>query len=108
MINLNRKSLSSLLVIALLALSWSGNIRAADTYPDVQASGEIIELTRKIINVGDLLLELSPTVKVTGNGKTSLKQLGEGDYVGVKLFKFNGRLLVDTIYYFKEDPLANN
>lgn len=102
MIKFNRKSLSSILLIAFLALSWAGNIRAAGENPDVQASGEIFELTRKMINVGDLTFELSPTVKVTGKGRTALKQLRIGDYVGVQLLKFNGRYLVDTIYYLKQ------
>ncbi len=102
MIKLNRNNLSSILIIALLALGWTGNIRAEGENPDIQASGNIIELTRKMINVGDLTFELSPTVKVTGKGRTALKQLRKGDYVGVKLLKFNGRFLVDTIYYLKQ------
>ncbi len=100
----NRNVLSSIFLVTLSFLAWPSNIRAQGTVLDAQASGKIIELKRNAINVGDLTFELSPTVKVTGYGRTTLKHLHKGDYVGVKLLKFNGRLLVDTIYYLKNEP----
>lgn len=65
------------------------------------AVGEISELTRDHIYLGDDHMRLSPTVKVVfpGNKLRNLDDLKIGYVVGVNRIKYRGKRYVDTIYY---------
>lgn len=71
--------------------------------------GKILEMHRKHINIGDVLLRLSPTVKVKvpGKKKASLKDLKPGDSVGVKMIQYRGKAYVDTIFYLGAGGASN-
>ena len=85
----------------LLSLSSASHMAFAQGTNGFHASGEILELSSTYINVGDLAFRLSPTVKVQvlGNKQASTNDLKVGDYVGIKLMKFNGKQMVDSIQY---------
>ena len=90
-----------ILLLMLLSFSSASHMAFAQGTNNFQASGEILELSSNHINVGDLAFRLSPTVKVQilENEKASTNDLKVGDYVGLKLIKFNGRQMVDSIRY---------
>ncbi len=71
--------------------------------------GQIMELQSKHINIGDVMLRLSPTVKVKKPGKknASLSDLREGNTVGVKMIQYRGKAYVDTIYYLGAGGASN-
>lgn len=71
--------------------------------------GQIMEMQKKHINIGDVLLRLSPTVKVKMPGKknASLSDLREGNRVGVKMIQYRGKAYVDTIFYLGAGGASN-
>lgn len=64
-------------------------------------TGEVLDLQKRHINVGDVMLRLSPTVKVVkpGKPKATLSDIKPGDNIGVKMIKYRGKVFVDTIFY---------
>ena len=97
-----------ILLLILLSFSWASNQAFAQGTNNFETSGEILELSSTYISVDDLGLRLSPTVKVQVSGikQASINDLKIGDYVNIKLIKFNGRLIVDNIQYLP-GPLNN-
>ena len=67
--------------------------------------GEILEMDRKNINIGDVQLRLSPTVKVKVPGKknASLSDIRKGNKVGVKMIQYRGNAYVDTIFFISKE-----
>ncbi len=103
MINLNMKLIRLLTVCLLLAPL------GAQAAP-YSTSGSIDGLSRKQILISDILLDLSPTVKVIlpGNKQGTLASLQKGDNVGVKMIKYRGKAYVDYIYKLpKRSGLVN-
>ena len=73
-------------------------------------TGEVLAMDRRHINVGDVQLRLSPTVKVVkpGNPRASLSDIKPGDNIGVKMIKYRGNVYVDTIFYLTGSGAAAN
>ncbi len=73
-------------------------------------TGEVLEMQRKHINVGDVLLRLSPTVKVVkpGKARASLADIKTGDNIGVKMIQYRGKAYVDTIFYLNSSGASAN
>jgi len=71
--------------------------------------GRVLEMQQKHINIGDVLLRLSPTVKVRkpGKKKASLADIKAGDNVGVKMIQYRGKAYVDTIFYLGAGGASN-
>ena len=85
-----------LLAIGMLFAPLAG--QAADGYA---MTGKLLAKHSKYINVGDVQLLLSPTVKVVKPGKknASMSDIKPGDNVGVKMLEFRGKAYVDTVFY---------
>ncbi len=101
---LNMKTIRLLTVCLLLAPL------GVQAMPPYAASGPIGSLTEKKIRVNDILLRLSPTVKVMlpGNKQGTLASLTVGDNVGVKMLKYQGKAYVDYIYYLPRGAALAN
>lgn len=71
--------------------------------------GTIMEMQQKHINIDDVMLRLSPTVKVRVPGKknASLADIKKGDSVGVKMIEYRGKAYVDTIFYLGAGGASN-
>ena len=71
--------------------------------------GQILEKGQKHINIGDVMLRLSPTVKVKvpGKKKASMTDIKPGDKVGVKMIEYRGKAYVDTIFYLGAGGASN-
>jgi len=98
-------TIARLLMILMLALPWSLSSAQAAS-PSFEVSGEIFELTRNSINVGDHYFAIIATVKVSipGKKKASLGNLKKGDLVRVKVQEYNDKLYVDSIDFLTELP----
>ncbi|MCP3672109.1 MAG: hypothetical protein GY814_17100 [Gammaproteobacteria bacterium] len=92
------KSMKNALVplFVLLAILLSPAGVAAEAFG---MSGEIYELTNKVINVGDIALRISPTVKIKTplKNKARLQDLKVGDHVFVDVVTYNGKRYADRI-----------
>ena len=101
MINANRFMIR--LLAATLLLVPFGAVQATTEEgvgPVYALQGKVLEKRAKHILVDDVLLRLSPTVKVKvrGKPKASLGDIDPGDDVGVKMIQYRGKAYVDTIY----------
>lgn len=94
-----------LLAVVLLTAPLTG-LQAANV--NYATSGPILSMDSKHINVGDMLLRLSPTVKVVypGNRKGELSNLNSGDWVGVTMIEYRGKAYVDSIYFLPNGSSA--
>ena len=72
--------------------------------------GVVLEKQTRHINVGDVMLRLSPTVKVRVPGKpnASMADINPGDNVGVKMIQYRGKAYVDTIFYLGAGSVSSN
>ena len=96
-----------LLAISVLLAPFTLGQAALDGYA---TTGTVLTMTSKHINIDDIFMKLSPTVKVVvpGKKKASLSDIKPGDNVGIKLLKFQGKSYVDTIFYLGgSDSTAN-
>ena len=77
--------------------------------PHYALKGTVLEKHKKHINIGDVMLRLSPTVKVKKPGKknASMSDIRQGDNVGVKMIQYRGNAYVDTIYYLGAGGASN-
>ncbi|MCP3688388.1 MAG: hypothetical protein GY784_08235 [Gammaproteobacteria bacterium] len=96
------------LVLCLLLSSWANGLateQPAYMY-DYELIGHILDLNNSTINVGDMLFEISPTVKVktASKDKASTMDLKVGNYVGVRTILYYDRVLVDTIHVLPNPP----
>lgn len=101
MINVNRFMIRLLAITVLLAPFGAGQATTEEGAGPVYAlQGKVQEKRPRHILVDDVLLRLSPTVKVEvrGKAKASLGDIDPGDDVGVKMIQYRGKAYVDTIY----------
>lgn len=73
-------------------------------------TGKVFAKHAKYINVSDVQLLLSPTVKVVipGNPQARLADIKPGHTVGVKMLKYRGKSYVDTIFKLSGSGIPAN
>lgn len=89
------------IVIRLLAVSVLFAPLAGQAANETYAmTGKVLAKHSKYINVGDVHLLLSPTVKIVipGNPQASLADIRTGHTVGVQMLQYRGKSYVDTIF----------
>lgn len=90
-------NLLRILAIAALFAPFSVGQAVASEYA---MTGTVLAKHQKHINIGDMLLLLSPTVKVVIPGKKNagMNNIKPGDNVGVQMLDYQGKSYVDTIF----------
>jgi len=91
-----------ILLILLFTTSVMGASNLPSWYPKegFDRSGYIVSISSTELSLEDDPLVLSPTAKVSTESlkKASFSELKVGDFVGIKLIKFNNKVYIDHVY----------
>ena len=111
MIKLNKLILRLLAISVLLAPLGAGQATTIEggSAGQYALKGKVLEMQNKHITIDDVMLRLSPTVKVRVPGKknASLSDIRKGNEVGVKMIQYRGKAYVDTIFYLGAGGASN-
>ena len=108
--NLTKLVIRLLAITILLAPFTAGQATTNEGGPVYAMQGVVLEKQTKHINIGDVMLRLSPTVKirVPGKQRASMSDINPGDRVGVKMIEYRGKAYVDTIFYLGAGSVSSN